>query len=146
MSEQTDDSTDNFEAGLRKQLRAGEHDLDTRTRARLAAARREALEQEEHGWSLSIGRPAWGTLAVVVIVATIVNAPWQTEQPVPETSVMPQPPGALTDPLAAGNGDEAAVEEDAQLEMYENLELLEFYEDMEFYEWLADTEFEEMAS
>ena len=141
MSEQSEE----FATTLRNQLREGEGELDSRTRARLAAARREAIERDgiaesDNRWSLSIGRPAWGTVAVVLIVAAMVNIPWQTEQP------LPQPAEQMTGQLVVENGEQPAPEEDEQLELYENLELLEFYEDMEFYEWLADAELEEMAS
>ena len=134
-----DKETIEFEQQLRERLRGTETELDTRTRARIAAARREAVEQEDGGWSLSIGRPAWGTVAVVLIVAALINLPWNTQQPAPQTRVIPEP-------LAAGNGTDTTPKEDDQLELYENLELLEFYEDMEFYEWLADTGLEEMPS
>ena len=140
------EDSDQFEARLRGQLRDSETALDTRTGARLAAARRAAVEQEntgrtDRGWSLSLGRPAWGALAVALIVAVLINLPQNTERPVPQTSATPEPA-----PLAADNGADATAEENEQLELYENLELLEFYEDLEFYEWLADTELEELPS
>lgn len=115
-----------FAARLRTQLRAGERELDTRTRARLEAARRTALEQapadsEPQGWSIGFGAPAWGTVATVAAVALLVSQTWQPETPVPPA-------------------------DETQLELIETLELLEFYEDLEFYEWLAETDFEEMSS
>ncbi|NND55378.1 MAG: hypothetical protein HKN56_10475 [Gammaproteobacteria bacterium] len=144
MPEQTEGAHEELEQRLRDQLRAGESELDTRTRARLNAARRAALAQEREadhgGWSLGFGRPAWGTLAavaVVAIVATNLNTPRQSE---PATN------GNTVAGNATETSEEPRPENEAQLELYENIELLEFYEDIEFYEWLADTEFEEMAS
>lgn len=133
MSESPDNSNREFEQQLREQLRGSEAGLDTRTRARIAAARREALEQEDGRWSLGIGRPAWGTLAVAAIVATLVYMPRDMDEATPllaEQTAKPTP----------------APDEDEQLELYENLELLEFYEELEFYEWLADAQLEEMPS
>ena len=108
-------NNDRFETELRQQLRDSEAGLDTRTAARLQAARREAVQD-----AAAPGRsftPVWATAFSAVTVAVIVGVAMQS---------------GPTEPQPAVN-DTA----EADIELYENLELLEFYENLEFYEWLA---------
>lgn len=104
-----------FEDELRQQLRDSEAGLDTRTAARLRAARREAMqEQAAPGRSFT---PVWATAFSALTVAVIIGLAMQS-------GPSEQQPSA---PESA----------EADIELYENLELLEFYENLEFYEWLA---------
>lgn len=125
---------EDFDKQLRNTLRENEAQLDTRTRARLAAARAEALEQAERTGTLGFGStiPAWGTLAAVAVIAVIVLRVY---------TPLPDEPAIVS--TAATDETLSAKQE---LEMYENLELLEFYEELEFYEWLAGEIPEERAS
>ncbi|MEE4186205.1 MAG: hypothetical protein V2J12_10585 [Gammaproteobacteria bacterium] len=101
---------------LRRRLRDSEAQLDSRTAARLRAARRAALQSAAAGPGRNF-TPLWATACSAVAVAVIAGVVLQSAPSDPETAVQ----------------DTA----DADTELYENLEMLEFYENLEFYEWLA---------
>jgi len=94
--------TKSFESQLRKQLRDNENDLDSRTKARLAAGRCDAIEQtrEQREWSLGIAWPALGSLAAIAAVAVVLVQLYR-----PQATII-----------------------DAPDEFYDTLEQLEFYE------------------
>jgi hypothetical protein len=111
-----DRSDERFTDNLQRQLRDSEAQLDSRTAAKLRAARRTALQSA----AAAPGRnftPLWATACSVVAVAVIAGVVLQSAPSDPET--------ALQDTS------------DADMELYETLEMLEFYENLEFYEWLA---------
>ena len=128
---------DEFARQSRETLRESEQQLDTATRAKLAAARRDALEENSRApanWRFGRGAPVWGTLAAAVLIAVIVL---RTTDPLPDQ------PNTM---IAEANPETETVSIEEELDLYENPELLEFYEDLEFYEWLADEAPEEIAS
>ena len=138
---------DSFEQRLRENLRQSEQHVDADTRAKLAAARRQALE---HADAKSDGWFAWlppftglqlaGTLAAIAVVAAVTV---QILDPMNRQKTAPQPQ------LTASSGSETDTDLTPltnETDLYENLELLEFYEELEFYEWLADEIPEERTS
>ena len=136
---------DSFEQRLRENLRQSEQHVDADTRAKLAAARRQALEHADtksagwFGWLPPFtGLHAAGTLAAIAVVVAVTV---QTMDPIKRQKVEPQ--------LTASAGSETDVDSARlmnETDLYENLELLEFYEELEFYEWLAEEIPEERTS
>jgi len=132
-----DEMNDRFAQQARETLQQSERQLNSRTRAKLSAARRAALEQstrDSNNWLFGRGAPVWGALTAAAIVAVIVLRP-----NIPLTNQS----SATT---AAVNTEAENLSAEQELDLYENLELLELYEDLEFYEWLADEVPEEIAS
>jgi len=138
---------DSFEKRLRQDLRQSEQHVDADTRARLAAARQQALanaapdKYKVFGWSPPIaGLQTAGTLAVIAVVIAVIV---QTMNPIDGQNAAPKRQ------LTASTGPEPGADSSpvtSEVELYENLELLEFYEELEFYEWLADEMPEERTS
>ncbi len=127
-------SDDKFADQLRDTLRKSEQQLDTPTRTKLAAARREAMQQETRGRRAGFGLPALGSLAAAALIAVMVI---RMTGPVTEPATAP---AAATDTTA----DVMTAEQ--QLELYEHLEMLEFFDELEFADGLADEPAEERAS
>ena len=96
---------------------ACEH-IDARTRAKLAAARREALATQGHRSNRAIWLPAAGAVAACALAIGVV---WFKPQPA-GTPVAPQSQTATSD-------SEPPLDADAQQ--------LELYQNLDFYQWLA---------
>lgn len=128
MTDQDHDPTA-VEKRARELFDASVDSLDARSRARLAAARREAVDAaarpERHAWR------TWAPVAVAASAALVAVLLWRTPSP--------------DSPTAA-----VAVEIDASLDPFEllsNGEDLDLVEnDLAFYDWLDATEFDTAGS
>lgn len=110
----TDDNDDRLMDELGRQLRAAEDDVDELTRARLAAARKQALGTVDRdrpaawpGWAAG----GFATAVVLVLAVTL----WTGE----ETA------------LPAMHGDDWELLAEGELQLIE---------DLDFYEWLPEEE------
>lgn len=90
--------------------------IDTRTRARLAVARSEALGGGRRSQRL-VWLPAAGAMAACMLVIGVM---W----------LRPQPPGA---PPA----HEETAQADSELPLATDAHQLDFYQNLDFYQWLA---------
>ena len=106
-----------FEAELQTALHSREKQTDPATVSRLAAVRREALDQADSGVT-GFTRPAWAAVAAALLIAVITA---QIYTPTP--------------PSGSEKIHNAEIH-NVQVELYENLEMLEYYEELEFLEWL----------
>lgn len=98
-------------------------DVDARTQARLAAARRDALHPARHSSRHRLWLPAAGA---VVACALALGVVWLRPDSMP---AVPAPVPAVSTPAGASADVDAPLDADAeQLEMYQNLD---------FYQWLA---------
>ncbi len=127
-------SDDKFADQLRDTLRKSEQQLDTPTRTKLAAARREALQQESSRQPTGFGLPTLGSLAAAALIAAVVI---RIAGPLTEPA---------TDSPSATDTTADVMTAEQQLELYEHLEMLEFFDELEFADGLADEPAEERAS
>ncbi len=132
------ENTDNYENELRDTLRKSEQQLDTRTHAQLAAARRDAVEQKTATKGFDFGTPAWGSVAAAALIAVVlIRVTGPTTEPAADNNV-------YSTGISAPTADAMTTEQ--QIELYENLEMLEFFEALEFAEELNNAPSEERAS
>lgn len=113
------DSLDN-EAWTRRARTLHEHacaHIDPRTRARLAAARSEALGGGGRRSQRLVWLPAVGAMAACMLVIGVM---W----------LRPQPPGAPPT-------HEETAQMDSELPSETDAQQLDFYQNLDFYQWLA---------
>ncbi len=97
---------------------ACEH-VDSRTRAKLVAARRKALTAKDHRPRRAIWLPAAGAVAACALVIGVV---W----------FKPQPMGTPT-----ASHEQAGAVHDAELPLDADAQQLDLYQNLDFYQWLA---------
>lgn len=112
----TDNEDEQFLSRVRANLDAAEEQLDGATRTRLAAIRREAVQQGQGGswreWLVPVG----GLAAVATVAALSINL-WMAPPPGEETAFPLEDMALLSDSEGP-----------------------EFYENLEFYQWLENEE------